>query len=77
MSAELDQQVRTVIETEIRPQIQLHNGDIELIKIENDVVYVSLKGACIGCPFSMYTLILGVQETIQKHCPSIKLVKMI
>jgi Fe-S cluster biogenesis protein NfuA len=71
----IEQTIKTIIQDEIRPQIQSHNGDIEFIKYADDIVYVSLKGACIGCPFSFYTLVMGVQETLQRHIPSIKSIK--
>ncbi len=56
----------------IRPQIQMHSGDIEFVKLDNKKVYVRLTGACIGCPVSTYTLKLGVEQAIKHQLPDIE-----
>lgn len=60
-----------VILQEIRPRIQMDGGDIEFVKLDNKKVYVRLMGACVGCPVSMYTLKLGVEQTIKDQLPVI------
>ena len=52
---------------EIRPNIQMDGGDIELVKFEDGIVYVKLLGACIECPASMYTLKMGIEERLKEH----------
>ncbi len=56
---------------EIRPNIQMDGGDIELVKFEDGIVYVKLLGACIGCPASMYTLKLGIEERLKDQVPEV------
>ena len=60
-----------VILQEIRPRIQMDGGDIEFVKLDNKKVYVRLVGACVGCPASMYTLKLGIEQTIKDQLPDI------
>ena len=55
----LKDEVKKAID-EIRPQIQVHGGDVELINVEDGVVKVRLTGACVGCPMSQMTLQYGV-----------------
>ncbi len=51
----------------IRPQAQLHGGNIQFLTLQDDgVVIVKLEGACRGCPISLYTLKLGVLEELKK-----------
>ena len=33
----------------VRHFLQRDGGDIELVKLEGDIVYVTMKGACEGC----------------------------
>ena len=61
---------------EIRPYLRSHGGDIELEKIENNVVYVSLQGACSGCSLSAMTLKKGVEEAIKSRITEIEQVMM-
>ncbi len=56
---------------QLRPVIQGDGGDITFVKYENDIVYVKLAGACIGCPASMYTLKLGVEEALRDKLPNL------
>ncbi|HLP87751.1 MAG TPA: NifU family protein [Nostocaceae cyanobacterium] len=57
---------------EIRPSLQSHNGDVELIAIKPpDTVEIKLIGSCSNCPSSTLTLSQGVEQIIKKHCPEI------
>lgn len=62
---------------EVRPFIQSDGGDIELLKLEDAVVYVRLTGACVGCPSSMVTLKQGVEARIREDLPQIESVEMV
>lgn len=73
---ELWDRVQEIIQ-EVRPFIQSDGGDIELVKIEDQVVYVRLNGACIGCPSSMMTLKGGVEARIREDIPEIEAVEMV
>jgi len=56
---------------QLRPNVQMDGGDIEFVKYEDGVVYVRLHGSCVGCPASIYTLKLGVEEAIRDQVPEI------
>ncbi len=58
--------VEAVLE-QIRPNIQMDGGDIEFVSFENGVVSIRLLGACVGCPASIYTLKLGVEQMLKEH----------
>ena len=58
--------IQDILEREIRPELQKDGGDIELIDIEGNNVIVALRGHCVGCPSSEYTLKLGVQEKLRE-----------
>lgn len=70
--SELQDKIKKYIELEVRPYIQSHNGDIDFIKFENQTLFVRLKGACVGCPLSIFTLTYGIQERISKKIPEVK-----
>ncbi len=61
---ELRPAVESVIE-KVRPSIKLDGGDIDLIDIIDGVVFVQLKGACIGCASSGTTLKFGVERQMK------------
>jgi len=59
----------------IRFGLKSEGGDIDLIEIKDDVVYVRLKGACGTCPMSTLTLKNWVETTLRKEIPQIKSVE--
>ncbi|MBN2799361.1 MAG: NifU family protein [Deltaproteobacteria bacterium] len=54
----------------VRPALQRDGGDIQLHKVEDNDVYVSLVGACAGCPSATITLRLGVERHLKEVFPS-------
>jgi Fe-S cluster biogenesis protein NfuA len=58
---------------QIRPNLQMDGGDVELIDISEDgVVKVKLLGACGGCPMSQMTLKMGIEKHLKKEVPQVK-----
>ncbi|HPW87803.1 MAG TPA: NifU family protein [Kaistella chaponensis] len=55
----------------IRPFLNKDGGDIELIDVKDNIVYVKLQGNCNGCPMSFSTMKLGVENTIKQFAPEI------
>ena len=64
------EEVESVINKNIRPNIQMDGGDIELFSVNNGVVKVFLKGACSGCPSSQMTLKNGIEFLLKKEFPN-------
>lgn len=63
--------VREIID-HIRPYLLADGGDIELIKIEDGIVYVSLSGACQGCSMIDTTLNDGIKQWVMDEVDEIK-----
>ncbi len=55
------ERIRDVIEREVRPALRVDGGDIEIVDIDRDKVYVALRGTCSDCRVSRFTL-KGVVE---------------
>lgn len=56
---------------EIRPALQADGGDVSLVKIEGNDVYVRLEGACAGCPGATMTLLYGVSRVLKERVPEV------
>ena len=48
--------IEETLEREIRPELKKDSGDIELIDVDGDRVFVKLRGACATCSISQVTL---------------------
>ena len=68
-------QIEKTIE-KVRPYIQNDGGDVQFVKLEDDIVYVSVHGACVGCMALDYTLKEGVEALILDEVEGIKEVRL-
>jgi Fe-S cluster biogenesis protein NfuA/nitrite reductase/ring-hydroxylating ferredoxin subunit len=66
----LDTRLRDALE-KIRPYMQSHGGNVELLSLENDFARLRLQGACKTCPSSAVTLELAVRHAIEEACPDL------
>lgn len=59
---------------EIRPQLRMDGGDVELIDVDEKkgVVKVRLQGACATCPMSTITLKQGIEAEMKKKIKGVK-----
>jgi NifU-like protein len=57
--------IEEVIET-LRPALKADNGDIELVEVDGNTIYVNLIGACSGCQMAAMTL-GGIQQRLMEE----------
>jgi Fe-S cluster biogenesis protein NfuA/nitrite reductase/ring-hydroxylating ferredoxin subunit len=70
----LDARVRGALD-EVRPYLESHGGDVELLSTDEGVVHLRLEGSCSGCPSSTVTLKLAIEEAIHKAAPDVKAIE--
>jgi Fe-S cluster biogenesis protein NfuA/nitrite reductase/ring-hydroxylating ferredoxin subunit len=56
---------------EVRPYLQSHGGNVELLGVEGGVARLRMQGSCNGCPSSAMTLKLAIEEAVQKAAPDL------
>src|SRR5215207_557858 len=68
----LDLETRVAVALEVvRPYLQSHGGNVELMGIEGGVARLRLEGSCNGCPSSTMTLKLAIEEAVQNAAPDL------
>ena len=60
---------------EVRPYLESHGGNVELVGIEDGVVRLRLQGSCSGCPSSAMTLKLAIEDAIHKAAPDVEAIE--
>jgi Fe-S cluster biogenesis protein NfuA/nitrite reductase/ring-hydroxylating ferredoxin subunit len=55
----------------VRPYMESHGGDVELIEIENGIARMRLVGHCEGCPASEATLELAIKKALEETAPDL------
>ena len=63
--------IKDLIETRVRPAVAGDGGDITFKGYKQGVVYLTMKGACSGCPSSTATLQHGIQNLLKHFVPEV------
>lgn len=66
-----------LIKLRIRPAIRKDGGDIVFHGFDSGVVYVELRGKCVGCPHSQRTLKDGVERLLKNYVPEVLTVEKV
>jgi Fe-S cluster biogenesis protein NfuA len=62
--------VQVILDEMVRPALQGDGGDITLLRIEKNDIYVKLVGSCSTCPSSILTMKAGVEALLKEEFPS-------
>lgn len=60
---------------EVRPYLDSHGGNVELVSVEDGVALLRMQGSCEGCPASAMTLKLAIEEAVFKAAPDVESVE--
>jgi Fe-S cluster biogenesis protein NfuA/nitrite reductase/ring-hydroxylating ferredoxin subunit len=55
----------------VRPYLKSHGGNVELIRLQDDVAHLRLVGHCERCPSSAVTLELAIKQAVEEACPDL------
>ncbi len=76
LSPEL-QKIEEILDRTIRPGLQGDGGDIEIIKFEDNKVYVMYQGACGTCPSSTTGTLMAIEGILKdEYDPAIEVIPL-
>jgi len=75
--AEIIDQIKDLIETRVRPAVAQDGGDIAYKGYKDGRLYLSMHGACAGCPSSTVTLKRGIESLIRHYVPEVETVEAV
>ena len=67
--------IEKIIDDKVRPAVARDGGDIIFENFDKGVVYLTLRGACAGCPSSTATLKHGIENLLKHYFPEVKEVR--
>jgi Fe-S cluster biogenesis protein NfuA len=73
--AEIVETIKELLETRVRPAVAGDGGDITFKGFRDGIVYLTMKGACSGCPSSTATLKHGIENLFKHFLPEVKAVE--
>lgn len=69
--ADIVDQIKDLIETRVRPAVANDGGDIIYRGFREGVVFLTMQGACSGCPSSSATLKHGIESLLKHYVPEV------
>ncbi len=69
--AELVQKIKELIDTYVKPAVEMDGGNIEFKSFDSGKVTVILQGSCSGCPSSTVTLKSGIEGMLKRMIPEV------
>ena len=64
-------QIVELLDTRVRPAVAMDGGDIVFHGFEDGVVFLTMQGACAGCPSSTATLKMGIENLLRHYVPEV------
>ena len=73
---EVLEKIRQVIDGSVRPYLQGHGGDIEILDFTEVVLRFRLTGMCSNCPSSLFTTEDIVKKEVMDQVAEVREVKL-
>ena len=70
--AEIVTKIKELIDTYVKPAVEMDGGNIEFKHFKEGVVTVILQGSCSGCPSSTVTLKSGIEGMLKRMLLQVK-----
>ncbi len=68
---EIVKKIKDLIETYVKPAVEMDGGNIEFKNFDQGKVVVILQGSCSGCPSSTVTLKAGIEGMLKRMVPEV------
>jgi Fe-S cluster biogenesis protein NfuA len=75
--SDIIEQIKELIDTRVRPAVAQDGGDIVYKGYRDGRLYLSMHGACQGCPSSEVTLKRGIESLIRHYVPEVESVEAV
>lgn len=69
---DLQTRIESVIEEKLRPQLLLHGGGMETVRLEGSRYVFRLTGQCAGCPGAYLTTEELIRSTLLTEVPELR-----
>ena len=68
---DIARRVKELIDTYVKPAVEMDGGNIEFKAYDKGTVYVTMHGSCSGCPSSTVTLKAGIEGMLKRMIPEV------
>ncbi len=73
----LKDRVAKVLEAEVGPALELDGSGIEVVDVDDGIVRIRLRNICTGCPSTIMTIIMGIEQELRRLVPEVEYIEAI
>lgn len=74
---ELRDRVERVLKHDIAPALMLDGTGIEVLDVSDGIAQVRLSGVCAGCPATIMTVIVSLEDELRKRVPEVEILEAV
>jgi Fe-S cluster biogenesis protein NfuA len=63
--------IEKIFDEQIRPALSQHGGNVEVVDLDNNILFIKFYGGCQGCSSSKATLKGGIEQLVRQNFPDI------
>lgn len=64
--------IEDVLNERVRPQLALHQGNVQVLSYENQILKIKMLGQCSGCPSAAITTEELIRKEVMDAIPEVK-----
>lgn len=68
----IEDRIKQMLDKYVKPAVEMDGGAIVFQSYEDGIVYLSMQGACSGCPSSTITLKAGIEGLLKRMVPEVQ-----
>lgn len=73
----LQDRVARVLAEAVGPALDMDGTAIEVLDVTDGVVRLRLNGVCGGCPSSIMTVLMGIEQELRQRIPEVEYVEAV
>lgn len=74
---DLKERVRQALARTVGPALQMDGTAIEVLNVTDGVAQLRLGGVCGGCPSSIMTIIMGIEQELRRQVPEVEYIEVV
>lgn len=69
---DLKARIARALAEEVGPALRLDGTAVEVLDVTDGVVRVRLGGVCAGCPSTLMSVIMGLEQELRRRIPEVE-----
>jgi riboflavin kinase / FMN adenylyltransferase len=72
LEADVLERVKKILAEEVGPALHLDGTAVEVLDLTDGVLRVNLANVCAGCPSTVMTVVMGIEQELRRRIPEIE-----